>query len=93
MQHKPWKKLVLVVVVLAVIGLVLHGWLGGSGTSATVKTPATIPVQVALAQRGNLDLSLQVIGRAEAYSTVTVQSRVSGQLQSIAFTPACTRGR
>jgi multidrug efflux system membrane fusion protein len=87
MQHKPWKKLVLVVVVLAVIGLVLHGWLGGNGTSATVKTPAAIPVQVALAQRGNLDLSLQVIGRAEAYSTVTVQSRVSGQLQSIAFTP------
>ena len=86
MQHKPWKKLVLVVVVLAVIGLVLHGWLGG-GTSATVKTPAAIPVRVALAQRGNLDLSLQVIGRAEAYSTVTVQSRVSGQLQSIAFTP------
>jgi len=51
-----------------------------------VRSQLTSPV-AEKAQRGNLDLSLQVIGRAEAYSTVTVQSRVSGQLQSIAFTP------
>src|SRR6185437_11356563 len=51
------------------------------------KKPVALPVKVARAERGDLDLSLKVNGYAEAYSTVTVQSRVSGQLQAVAFTP------
>ena len=87
MQHISWKKLTLAVAGLVVIGLVLHDRLGSGGDAATIKPAPAIPVQIAVAQRGDLALSLDVIGRAEAYSTVTVQSRVSGQLKSLAFTP------
>ena len=88
MQRKPWKKLVLVAVVLAIIGLILHGWFGGRGSKlSTPKQAATVPVRVAVATRGDLDLSLKVIGSAEAYSTVNVQSRVNGQLLSLSFKP------
>lgn len=89
MQRKPWKKFVLVVVVLAAVGIAAH-YLPGGGTSASkgqAATVAAVPVKVARAQRGNLDLSLKVIGSAEAYSTVNVQSRVDGQLLSLSFKP------
>ncbi|TCI07448.1 efflux RND transporter periplasmic adaptor subunit [Dyella soli] len=49
--------------------------------------PAAVPIRVAAAHRGDLDLTLKVIGRAEAYSTVNVQARVSGQLQELLFKP------
>ena len=89
MQRKPWKKFVLVVVVLAAVGIAAH-YLPGGGTSASkgqAATVAAVPIKVARAQRGNLDLSLKVIGSAEAYSTVNVQSRVDGQLLSLSFKP------
>ncbi|WP_050997953.1 efflux RND transporter periplasmic adaptor subunit [Dyella japonica] len=58
---------------------------------AKAKTPAvapsSVPVKVASAHRGDLDLTLKVIGRAEAFSTVNVQARVSGQLQALSFVP------
>lgn len=87
MQRNPWKNMLLAVVALAIIGVALHGWLGSHEKAHATKAPPVVPVKVATATRGNLDLALKVIGRAEAYSTVTVQSRVNGQLQSLAFTP------
>ena len=87
MQRKPWKKLVWAVAVLAITGLAVHHWFGGAGETHKDAPARAVPVKVALARRGSLELALKVIGRAEAYSTVTVQSRVSGQLQSLAFAP------
>ncbi|OOG59633.1 efflux RND transporter periplasmic adaptor subunit [Rhodanobacter sp. C03] len=90
MQRNTWKKFVLVVVMLAVIGIGAHYLLGSAGKSAAkdhATTAQTVPVKIARAQRGNLDLSLKVIGSAEAYSTVNVQSRVDGQLLSLSFKP------
>ncbi|SFK49036.1 efflux RND transporter periplasmic adaptor subunit [Rhodanobacter glycinis] len=87
MQRNSRKNMLLAVVALAIIGVALHGWLGSHEKAHATKAPPVVPVKVAVAARGNLDLALKVIGRAEAYSTVTVQSRVSGQLQSLAFTP------
>lgn len=88
--HKPWKKLVLVAMVLAAIGISARYLSGGAGTPPSKGQAAAaqaVPVKVARAQRGNLDLSLKVIGSAEAYSTVNVQSRVDGQLLSLSFKP------
>ena len=87
-QRISWKKPVALLVVVALAALVAHTW-SDRGKAAPGKPAAAqaVPVKVARAERGDLDLSLKVNGYAEAYSTVTVQSRVSGQLQAVAFTP------
>lgn len=88
MQRMSPKKLVLLVAVLIAVVVAVQWFRGGGRSSA--KTPpqqTTVPVKVANAHHGDLDLTLKVIGRAEAYSTVTVQARVSGQLQELLFKP------
>lgn len=82
------KKLLLIVVVLCLVALSVF-WYGHHRASAVshATEPAAVPVKVAQARRGDLDVSLKVIGSAEAYSTVNVQSRVSGQLLALSFRP------
>lgn len=84
-----WKKAVLIAAVLLVIALALH--FGRSADNHSGKTAgqavAPVPVEVATARRGEIELSLQLVGRVEAWSTVTVRARVSGQLESLSFTP------
>lgn len=92
MQRSPGKKLVVLVCLLALVAIVAGVWRHQSGgkdaQGSSAKTPAAgVPVTVAAATRGEIDLSLNVIGRAEAYSTVNVRARVNGQLESLAFTP------
>lgn len=87
-QRMSWKKLVLLLVAVVSVALIAYAWSGRGNAEARKPTVAqVVPVRVALAQRGGLDLSLKVIGSVEAYSTVTVQSRVNGQLESLAFKP------
>jgi len=88
----PWKKLLLIVLALALLGVAMIVFRGrqeaapalGKGGGAQ---SGEVPVQVATATRGDVDLSLKLVGRAEAFSTVTLRSRVSGQLQTLAFKP------
>lgn len=88
MQRMSRKKLVLLVAVLAAAAVAIPLFRGSERASAkSPVAPATVPVKVASAHRGDLDLTLKVIGRAEAYSTVNVQARVSGQLQALLFKP------
>jgi len=91
MQRSPGKKLILVVGLVAVVAIGIGLWRHDAGSKdvpkAGASTPAGVPVATAVATRGEIDLSLKVIGRAEAYSTVNVRSRVNGQLESLAFTP------
>ncbi|WP_448096260.1 efflux RND transporter periplasmic adaptor subunit [Luteibacter yeojuensis] len=91
MQRSPGKKLLLVVGLVAVVavgvGLWRHDAGGKENRNAGKPAAAGVPVATAVATRGEIDLSLKVIGRAEAYSTVNVRSRVNGQLESLAFTP------
>jgi len=53
---------------------------GGSGAGNMV-----VPVVVATAQRGDLPVYFNGLGTVTAFNTVTVRSRVDGQLASIAF--------
>ncbi|WP_430387644.1 efflux RND transporter periplasmic adaptor subunit [Dyella sp. 20L07] len=88
MQRRSRKSFALLAVLL--IAVVVAVPLFRSGERASAKVPAApvvVPVKVANAQRGDLDLTLKVIGRAEAFSTVNVQARVSGQLQTLLFKP------
>ncbi|HWL29500.1 MAG TPA: MdtA/MuxA family multidrug efflux RND transporter periplasmic adaptor subunit [Burkholderiaceae bacterium] len=45
-----------------------------------------VPVKVATVQKAPLDFTLKAIGTVTAFNTVTVRSRVDGELQEIAFT-------
>src|SRR5713101_5909038 len=53
---------------------------GGSGAGGLV-----VPVVVAAAQRGDLPVYFNGLGTVTAFNTVTVRSRVDGQLTSVAF--------
>jgi len=53
---------------------------GGSGASGFV-----VPVVVSTAQRGDLPVYFNGLGTVTAFNTVTVRSRVDGQLVSVAF--------
>lgn len=81
-----WKKIVLVVLALLAVALAMRFGRGGRGEPAA-RTPAAVPVEVASVVRGDVELSLKLIGRVEAWSTVSLRARVSGQLQSLSFTP------
>jgi multidrug efflux system membrane fusion protein len=91
MQRSPGKKFLVIAVLVAVGAIAATIWRhdagGKDGPKPGDKTAAGVPVTTALATRGEIDLSLKVIGRAEAYSTVNLRSRVSGQLEALAFTP------
>ena len=70
------KKILLVIALLLVAGVGTRQLWRGHGASAVAQAaPAeqAVPVRVATAQRGDIDLSLKVIGSAQAWSTVTVQ--------------------
>ncbi len=88
MQRTSRRKSVLLVAVLVATALAVQMFRGSERAAArTPAAPAVVPVKVASAHRGDLDLTLKVIGRAEAFSTVNVQARVNGQLQSLLFAP------
>src|SRR5260370_19088037 len=53
---------------------------GGSGAGGFV-----VPVVVSPAQRGDLPVYFNGLGTVTAFNTVTVRSRVDGQLVSVAF--------
>jgi multidrug efflux system membrane fusion protein len=47
--------------------------------------PRTIPVAIATAHRGDMPVYLQGLGTVTAFNTVTVKTRVDGQLVNISF--------
>lgn len=63
-------------------------WRYGADAPATPKKAAPPPVPVALAQaeRRDLPIRLDVVGRAEAYDSVTLRSRVDGQVAKVVYT-------
>lgn len=70
-------------------------WLTGRiGSGNTASPPTTgagardgrpVPVAVALAKQGDLEVILNALGTVTAMNTVTVKARVDGQLQRIVF--------
>jgi membrane fusion protein, multidrug efflux system len=82
-----WKKIVLVAAALLAVALAMHFGRRAGDDAAASKPSAPIPVEVARATQGDIELSLKLVGRAEAWSTVTLRARVSGQLESLSFKP------
>lgn len=48
--------------------------------------PPPVPVTTAVATAQDVALSLQIVGRAEAYESVALKSRVDGQVAAVLFT-------
>ncbi|MGB8682413.1 MAG: MdtA/MuxA family multidrug efflux RND transporter periplasmic adaptor subunit [Candidatus Binatus sp.] len=77
----------LVVLAVAIIGI--YYLTGRSSTDSAAMAPAVhpiIPVAAAPAKRGDLEQYISAIGTVTAYNTVTVKSRVDGQLDKVNFT-------
>jgi membrane fusion protein, multidrug efflux system len=75
--------------VLAVAGLAVAGaWFGAgaSATPATAPRPSPVPVTAASVTRQDVPLTIQGLGTVQAENTVTIRSRVDGELQHILFT-------
>jgi multidrug efflux system membrane fusion protein len=87
LPRMSWKKIVLVVAVLLAIGLAMHFARRPGNAATPARAAAPVPVEVASASQGDIELSLKLIGRVEAWSTVTMRARVSGQLESLSFKP------
>jgi multidrug efflux system membrane fusion protein len=55
------------------------------GTPQREKREPLVPVKVAVAERRNVPVQLQAVGTVEAYATVSIKSRVDGQLVGVHF--------
>src|SRR5438874_43864 len=84
-SRRRWLWLV-ALVVFAAGAYWLRAMLGGRPTSAaqSAKRPA-VPVVVATARAGDFPVYLTGLGSVVAFNTVTVKSRVDGQLINVAF--------
>ncbi len=58
---------------------------GSGAPTAGTRGPLTIPVVVATATKGDLPVFYNGLGSVNAFNTVTVRSRIDGQLISVAF--------
>jgi multidrug efflux system membrane fusion protein len=78
----------LAIALLAVALVPLAWWLFGERGSGGIKAPPQlpIPVRVATARLEDMEVHLNALGTVTPLNTVTVRSRVDGELINIAFT-------
>lgn len=75
--------------VLTILVILCGLWLGCSGdktsTARANGAPQTVPVGVATAKKTDMPVYLTGLGSVQAFNTVSVKSRVDGQLVQVAF--------
>ena len=87
-----WLKLVFVIAVVGILGA--GGWFfasraNGSAAQAAVQPnqqPQAVPVLAATAEAKDVPIIVRGIGSVQAFNTVTVKSRVDGNIVKVAFT-------
>ena len=68
-----------------VLCAVLYGWFTHSGTNQSVVKAPSVPVAASIVRSGNLDVYLNQIGTVTPFATVTIKSRIAGQIMKIDF--------
>ena len=80
-------------VIAILVGVALSGYFGwrhffAEGAAAVANSdqrPVAIPVTIALAQKADFPVYLNGLGTVEPYDTVTVRSRVDGEITKVDF--------
>ena len=65
------------------IGRLTHGT--GGASAAKVAPPRVVPVVTAIVQQKDMDVFINGLGTVTAFKTVTIRSRVEGELVKVAF--------
>jgi multidrug efflux system membrane fusion protein len=77
-------KIIVVVLILAG-GTYLYQHPPGAGKAEAKKDNAPVPVLAAQAERRDLAVAVDLVGRGEAYESVSLKSRIDGQVRAVAF--------
>jgi len=83
-QRNPLRTLALAVT-LAAGAVTMIFMTRSEGTPQREKRESLVPVKVAVAERRDVPVQLQAVGTVEAYATVSIKSRVDGQLVGVHF--------
>jgi multidrug efflux system membrane fusion protein len=85
--RKRWWLWLLMLALAVIVGVVLVRW--QTQRAAAVKSRDTaappVPVAVAQAHKGDIPLYINALGSATPFNTVTVRSRIDGQLLKVMF--------
>ena len=86
-MRKRWRIWVTILLLLAaVVATAAYLLIGAPKTRAVAASPdPPVPVSAASARQGDLSLWLNGLGTAQAYNTVTIKPRVSGQIVDVNF--------
>jgi membrane fusion protein, multidrug efflux system len=85
--RKPRTILLMVGSILLILAGLWH-WqsqAASTATSASSSSPAPVPVEVASASAADVPVYLEGLGTVQAFNTVTVKTRVDGQIQRVSF--------
>jgi len=86
-DHGTWLRAHLRPLVIGILGLILLAFFSSACSKDKSKKPAPpVPVTVETAVQKTVPVQLRAIGNVEAHSTVTVKSKVGGELVRVHFT-------
>jgi multidrug efflux system membrane fusion protein len=87
-HHGSWTKGHFQSLLIGILGLLLLAMFSSSCSDEKSKKPvsAPIPVTVSTAIQKTVPVQLRAIGNVQAYSTVTIKSKVGGELVRVHFT-------
>jgi multidrug efflux system membrane fusion protein len=73
--------------VLLILATFAWYWQGHavSGATTSPASPAPVPVEIASASRADVPVYLEGLGTVQAFNTVTIKTRVDGQIQKVSF--------
>jgi multidrug efflux system membrane fusion protein len=84
---KPRKILPALGCAVLILATLMWHWQGraAGGTPSSPATPAPALVEVADAIRADVPVYLEGLGAVQAFNTVTLKTRVDGQIQKVSF--------
>src|SRR5262245_27873467 len=79
-RHHKWFRRIVVLIVLVAVAAFFNVNFQKKSRSTQATSPTAIPVVTAIAKKGNQPIYLTGLGSVTAYHTVTLRSRVDGEL-------------